>query len=171
MDLALPRQLFMAACHRGMLIGVGAMPQPQSGQGGWLSDLAFWINDGPRATVGSAGSVGQGFSLSRDEATSLLTQAENVLDDLKPLINKADQLRQMQPPADDPASNGYNHIAAGGGRDTGVFGFGVGHVEREYNYLRELVRRLRDALGSTQDTDEHAGRDIAGTGNDGGVFG
>ena len=151
------------------------MPQPQPGQGGWLSDLAFWTNDNVSTTTGSGGAgggaVGQGFSLSHAEATSLLKQAKDVLWDLQPLMHSARGLTQMQPPADDPASNGYNHIAAGGGRDTGVFGFGVGHISREYEYLRELVRRLRDALGLTQDTDEQAGHDIARSGDDGGLVG
>lgn len=155
-------------------MGVGAMPQPQPGQDGWLSDLAFWIDDNSSNAAdsgGAGGAGGQGFSLSHTKASGLLSQAEGVLKDLVPLLYDAEALTKMQPPADDPASNGYNHIAAGGGRDTGVFGFGVGHIEREYNYLREFIRRLRDALGLTQDTDEHAGRDIARSGEDGGLLG
>ncbi|WP_370948822.1 hypothetical protein AB5J62_15040 [Amycolatopsis sp. cg5] len=130
--------------------------------GEWLSDVHFWVSDAPSA--GSAGGqggdppgAGQGFSLSRDEALSMLVRARGVCDELRALQRKAEQLTQMQAPADEPASKGYN--SAG----NGAFGYGSGHIHKEIEYLSELISRLERALGITAQGDEDAAADMKRT--------
>ena len=95
----------------------------------------------------------------------MLTQAKRIRDDVYHLIPNAEKLTRMKAPADEIASNAYNaaHVGKGQG-DTGAAGYGVGHVRKEYNYLRELVGRLERALGITAESDQQAGTDVKSAG-------
>ncbi|MEV4596060.1 hypothetical protein AB0K15_01500 [Amycolatopsis sp. NPDC049253] len=153
---------------------------------GWLTGLDFAITDAPAAGGGAAGggaaggggaggggampNSGEGggrFSLSREEAQSMLTVAKRVRDQLQDMTAKAVVLTQLTPPADDPASASYNNLMVGAGQGTGAFSEGSSQVERERAYASELVTRLEKALGITESTDEQAASDVktAGAGN------
>jgi hypothetical protein len=147
----------------------------------WLSDVGFWIKDAGQAVTSNASAFApgitgpaptQGFSLSRDEAENMLTQAKRTRDDLAPLIPKAEMLTKMKPPADEIASNGYNAAYVGSGQgDPGAGGYGVGHVKKEHAYLVELVGRLERALGITEESDQQAGTDVKNASGNGGLAG
>jgi hypothetical protein len=145
----------------------------------WLSDVGFWIKDAgqavtPNASAFAPGLTGpaptQGFSLNRDEAQNMLTQAKRIRDDVQALLPKAETLTRMKPPADEIASNAYNAAHVGNGQgDPGAGGYGVGHVRKEHAYLVELVGRLERALGITDDTDQQAATDVKNTPEGGGL--
>jgi hypothetical protein len=148
-------------------------------QAGWLSDVNFWIKDAPSApgslastgggTPGAAaGSASQGFSLTHDEAEDMVRRAEGVLSDIGDMLRKAETLTKVTPPAQDPASLTFNTQLVGNGQDGGAFGYGRGHLEREWGYLDELVKRLNDALGRTTESD-HTATTIVNQATDGGI--
>ncbi|MFF0149045.1 hypothetical protein ATK36_5266 [Amycolatopsis sulphurea] len=149
---------------------VQSAPEP----GNWLDGLGFDIWDptggggGGGAAPGGLGPSGQGFSLSRDEAMSMLNQAKGIRADLWAMIKEAEQLTKMKPPADEPASKAFNVLAAGGGGNPGAFGYGVGHIKREHGYVDELITRLEDALHLAQSSDESAATDMNKTASSGG---
>lgn len=154
------------------------MTQPAPESGGLFSGLGFWITDGPAAVAASSGPAcggaagpGQGFSLRQGEAMDLLRRAENTLIDLRVVLTKAEGLTQMSPPAKDPASSGYHtRVVGAGAQGAGAFGSGITHVRREYDYLSELARRLRDALGLTQRTDTQNADAVARVGQARGIL-
>jgi hypothetical protein len=138
-----------------------ALPAPESS---WLTGLNFTITGdqptGGGASGGAAAPAGPGFSLSADEARSMLTVAKRVRDQLGPMVIKAERLVHLVPPADDPGSNSYNQLLVGNGGSSGAFGSGTDQVRRELAYARELVNRLEQALGITETADSNAGADI-----------
>jgi hypothetical protein len=155
------------------------MTSPASG--GWLSDLGFWIHDAGQAVTSNASAFApgltgpaptQGFSLNRDEAQNMLTQAKQTRDDVYHLIPKAEKLTRMKSPADEIASNAYNaaHVGTGQG-DPGAAGYGRDHVKKEHAYLVELVGRLERALGITDESDQQAATDVKNTPQGGGLAG
>ncbi|MFI5612522.1 hypothetical protein [Amycolatopsis sp. NPDC051903] len=135
---------------------------------GWLTGLNFTITDAPAPGGGASGGAampnsgsggGGSFSLSVDEARSMLTTAKRVRDQLGEMRFKANGLLQLQPPADDPGSTGYNKVLVGG-PNAGAFNHGTDAVEREYRYAAELVIRLEQALGITEAAQDQAGTDV-----------
>jgi hypothetical protein len=142
--------------------------------GGWLSDVGFWIKGAGQAVTSNASAFAagitgpaptQGFSLNRDEALNMLTQAKRIREDVRPLISDAEKMTKMKPPADEIASNAYNAAHVGNGQgDPGAAGYGAGHVRKEYDYLTELVGRLERALGITAESDQQAGTDVKSAG-------
>jgi hypothetical protein len=159
-----------------------------SPSGGWLHDLGFWVTDsatgGGGAIVGHLGPLSpqpfaaghsgpaptEGFSLSRAEAESMLAQAKRTADDVLAMRPNAEKLTRMKVPADDIASHGYNASWVGNGQgNPGAGGYALGHVNKEYQYLTELVQRLERALGITADTDQQAGTDINKAPGTGGI--
>ncbi|SEP54176.1 hypothetical protein [Amycolatopsis saalfeldensis] len=154
------------------------MTQPAPAPGNWLSDVGFHIlGDQPGGGGGASGgsaapASGQGFSLSRDEALSMLNQAKGIRDDLWNLLPTAEGLTHLKPPADEPASNSYNALLVGNGQKAGAFRYGLGHIQREHGYLVELIGRLEDALGLMHEGDEQAGIAVKqSASNDGGLAG
>lgn len=123
----------------------------------WLTGLDFVITDAP-AGGGAApggGAVPNGgpppggrFSLSREEAQSMLTVAQRVRDSLQMMNRTAQGLLQVRPPTDDPGSAGYNQLLVGNGGG-GAFNKGAEQVNRELTYSIQLVKKLQDALGIT----------------------
>ncbi|MBB4683725.1 hypothetical protein [Amycolatopsis jiangsuensis] len=157
------------------------MAQQAPAAGSWLAGLDFNIIDafgaataagsavgGGAGAGGAAVSTGQGFTLSRDEATAMLKDAQGIRDDLAKMIPVAERLTHLSPPAADPASNGYNNLLTGSGGQAGAFGYGLGHVQREHDYVGELISRLEKALGITQDSDSNATTDVNKAANSGG---
>lgn len=137
------------------------MGQPASKAGSWLDGLMFNIGDPPgggggAAAGGGPGSGGQGFSLSHDEAMSMLNLARGIRDDLAKMIPKAERLTHLNPPAEDPASKGYNALLSGSGAGASAFGHGLGHIQRERDYVSTLIERLEKALHITQSSDDDA---------------
>ncbi|MEU4670007.1 hypothetical protein AB0F91_18960 [Amycolatopsis sp. NPDC023774] len=144
-----------------------ALPAPESK---WLTGLNFTITGDQPAGGGASGGAaaapaGPGFSLSPDEARSMLTVAKRVRDQLRDMRIKANRLTALSPPADEPGSTGYNKLLVGDGQSTGAFGYGNESVKREYAYAAELVDRLEKALGITESADEQAGTDIKNAGS------
>lgn len=150
----------------------------------WLTGLDFVITDAPAgggAAAPGAGAMPNGgappggrFSLSREEAQSMLTVAKRVRDDLTKLKLNADRLLRLTPPADDPGSKSYNQALVGDGTGSGALPAGEAMVARERDYAVQLVDRLEDALGLTHSSDEQAATDVktaAGQGQDEGLAG
>ncbi|MCU1687739.1 MAG: hypothetical protein JWQ81_8478 [Amycolatopsis sp.] len=144
----------------------------------WLGDVGFFIKDAGEAvsTDASAFAPGmtgpaptQGFSLNRDEAQNMLTQAKATRDDLRALTPDAEKLTKMKPPADEIASNAYNAAYIGAGGSPGAGGYGAGHIQKEYAYMVELIERLERALGITEDTDQQAGSAVKAVSTDTGL--
>ncbi|HWD07331.1 MAG TPA: hypothetical protein VG674_33325 [Amycolatopsis sp.] len=138
---------------------------------GWLTGLNFTLTDAPTGAAaltgggampnsGGGGGAGGSFSLSTEEARSMLTTAKRVRDQLLVMRRKANGLLQLRPPTDDPGSAGYNNALVGGGSGSGAFNHGNDAVEREYRYAAELVSRLEQALGITEASDSQAGADV-----------
>ncbi|WP_432849193.1 hypothetical protein ACQPXB_01575 [Amycolatopsis sp. CA-161197] len=137
------------------------MAQPASEQN-WLTGLDFAITDAPAAGGASSGGAppssgapgGGRFSLSREEAQSMLVVAKRVATTLRTMQNDAERLTQVSPPADDPGSNGYNKQLVATGQ--GAFSVGKTQVDKEFKYASDLVTKLENALGMTGSADEQA---------------
>ncbi|SFO98851.1 hypothetical protein SAMN05421810_101607 [Amycolatopsis arida] len=141
--------------------------------GSWLSDVTFWVDgkaSSPATGGGGSGGAdtggggGGGFSLTRDEAESLLRECRGILDDLRACEERAAGLTRMGPPAQDPASVALNKAFVGDGSDPGAFGYGHGHIKKEIAYLEELIDRLRRALNDIDDADDVAARQVGRAG-------
>ncbi|PFG48689.1 uncharacterized protein DUF3558 [Amycolatopsis sulphurea] len=142
----------------------------QSAQGpGWLDGLAFTINDafgaGGAAVCGGAsgggGSPGgPGFTMSRDDALSMLKLAKTVREHFDLMRPKAHRLTQITSPADEPGSNGYTKLLVNQGEPKGTFVTGKEQVDEEFAYADELVNRLEKALGITEASDGQASSDV-----------
>jgi hypothetical protein len=130
------------------------------------SDVDFWIKDDSSAlgivvpaprdgVVPTRGSTtGQGFSVTRAEADTLLHQLQRLLAELDIMIKYTNWLMEKSPPAQDPVSVAYNTRLLGTGDS--AFNHGVEHLRHEYRYLNEFVLRLRKALGHLEDSDREA---------------
>ena len=141
------------------------MSQPASGPN-WLEGLSFSITDqqpaggGGGASGGGAAPSGPGFAMSTDEARNMLVVAKRFRDKYRDMRRKAGRTLQMNPPADEPGSNGYNNLMVGEDHDSGVLGSGRDQIELAYSYATELVSRLEQALGVTESSDEQAAADV-----------
>lgn len=117
-----------------------------------------------------AGVLSGGFSLDKDQATTMLAQAKKMRLDLRAIQNKAEFLEKMSAPAQDPVSVAYTKAATWQGADNpGAFAYGSGHIRLEVLYLSEIIDRLDKALGLTEAADDQAGADVgkAGAGTEG----
>ena len=126
---------------------------------------ALWNNtnfivDGRASAPGKGG----GFELDVDTAEGLYREAVALAYDLQEQAMAARRLRDIDPPAEDPASVGFNNVGIQ------AFEAGAQHVDAEWQFYRGLARALGRALGVYQESDEQAGRDItiAGGENDSG---
>jgi hypothetical protein len=73
----------------------------------------------------------------------MLGQAQDALAELQKAQRQAGLLKQVQPPAKDPASSAYNARLVNG---SGAFDFGVSHVDTEIAYLNELIDKIKEAF-------------------------
>ncbi|MFI5585156.1 hypothetical protein ACIA5G_09000 [Amycolatopsis sp. NPDC051758] len=116
-----------------------------------FSGVGFWATDLPSGAAPPAG--GQGFAMSSAEMRAMLKKAETQRQGIEQQRINAAILSQAIAPADEPVSreavdgrNGVNEV----GR------YYEGHLTYQYNYLTELIRRLRSALGITEEADQQA---------------
>jgi hypothetical protein len=119
--------------------------------GAIFSGVGFWATDLPSGASRPAG--GQGFAMSGSEMRAMLKKAEDQRKDIEQQRINAQILSQAVAPAEEPVSlhavngpNGVNEV----GRYYG------GHLDYQYNYLSELIRRLRSALGITEESEQQA---------------
>ena len=119
-----------------------------------------FIVDGKASAPGAGG----GFELDIETAEGLYREALHLAKELEEQARRADNLRGTQPPAEDPASVGFNH--------TGLQAFDAGaqHVKAEAEYYRGLAQALKEALSVYLESDEQASQDVitSGEGNDSG---
>lgn len=119
--------------------------------GSFFSGIGFWATDMPSA--GSPPAGGQGFAMSSDEMRAMLKKAKDQRETLVQQIRAADHLFLAMPPAEEPVSqaavNGPNGINESGS-------YYQGHLQYQFNYLTELIRRLQQALGITEAADQQA---------------
>lgn len=119
--------------------------------GSIFSGIGFWATDLPSAGASAAG--GQGFAMSSDEMRAMLKKAEDQRQTIEQQRNNAEILSQAIPPADEPVSTaavkGPNGVNEAGH-------YYQGHLIYQYNYLTELINRLRAALGITEAADHQA---------------
>lgn len=108
----------------------------------------------------SAPGVGGGFELDADTAEGLYREAAELADDLAEQVREARRLRDTKPPADDPASVGFNNVG------TQAFDVGAQHVAAEAEFYRGLALALSKALGIYRESDEQAGRDVTASGGE-----
>ncbi|WP_406640821.1 hypothetical protein [Amycolatopsis sp. WGS_07] len=140
------------------------MDQPAADAGkNWLPDITI--------TDGTGSPPGPGFTMSRDDAHSMLRLAKQARDEFNKMRNRAKYLTRLTPPADEPASNDYNERLTGQNPGDGAFGAGLANVSRMYAYADELVRKLEQALGITESSDEAAAADVEAAGSPTGFAG
>ena len=144
----------------------------------WLTGVDFYITDPVTQNIdnakhreaqinamtqGMAVGGAPGFSLDKDQAVKMVTDAMAIRIELEKLQNKAEFLEKMTAPAKDPASSSFNESATWQGGTPGAFAYGSGHLRLEVMYLSELIKRLNKALGRTSDTDDDLGTVVTGT--------
>ncbi|WP_336161192.1 hypothetical protein [Amycolatopsis sp. VC5-11] len=135
---------------------------------GWLTGLpitvvgaAMNVANGvtDAVAVASATKAGAGFTLSPDEARSLLERAKRLRNNLQAMNLDAEALTRLEPPAQDPGSVGFNQQAVN------TFMAGKGANERMHQYMVELIGRLEKALGIVRESDGQAASDVKAVGN------
>ncbi|WP_409466800.1 hypothetical protein [Amycolatopsis sp. GA6-003] len=137
------------------------MDQPAAAAGkNWLPDFTFTITDSGTPPPGP------GFTMSRDDARSMLNLARQAREQFGDMRNTAAYLTKLTPPADEPASTGYNRRLTGDGSEDGAFGAGLAAVTRMYDYANQLVRKLEQALSLTESADETATADVKAAGSE-----
>jgi hypothetical protein len=108
----------------------------------------------------SAPGAGGGFELDIDTAEGLYREAASLARELDRQVYEADRLRETRPPAEDPASVGFNNVGSQ------AFDAGAQQVRAEADFYRGLASALRKALGMYQSADEEAGRDVTTSGGE-----
>ncbi|WP_406640959.1 hypothetical protein [Amycolatopsis sp. WGS_07] len=134
---------------------------------GWLTGLPITVvgtamnvakGVADAAAVASATKAGAGFTLSPDEAHSLLERAKRLRDNAMKMRSSAETLTLLTPPAQDPGSVGFNQQAVK------TFAAGKDSNERMYEYMVELIGRLEKALGIVHESDGQAAVDVKNVG-------
>ncbi|WP_433408165.1 hypothetical protein ACQPZU_17800 [Saccharomonospora azurea] len=115
-----------------------------------------FIVDGKASAPGTGG----GFELDADTAEGLYREAAALALELDQQIYEADDLARTDPPAEDPASVGFNNVGSQ------AFYAGAQHVKAEADFYRGLAQALGKALGIYQESDQEAGRDITDSGGE-----
>lgn len=142
------------------------MDQPATDAGkNWLPDFAITIEDGTGTPPGP------GFTMSRDDARSMLNLARQARDQFNDMRKHAVLLTRLTPPADEPASNDYNRRLTGTSSEDGAFRAGLTNLDHMRDYANELVRKLEQALGSTASSDETAAAEVKAAGDPTGFAG
>ncbi|MEV4143311.1 hypothetical protein AB0J40_06550 [Amycolatopsis sp. NPDC049691] len=117
----------------------------------FFSGIGFWATDLPSAGAAPAG--GQGFAMSSSEMRAMLAKAEDQHKELSKQMRAAESLTRAVPPAEEPVSQAAV-LGPNGVNETGAYY--QGHLQYQYNYYSELIRRLRQALGITEAADQQA---------------
>jgi hypothetical protein len=125
----------------------------------FLSGLNFWVTDNPADGGGApaAPPTAGGFAMSRDEMEAMLTKAEGTQRLIESQRDAVQRLGQVSPPAHDDASVRFTNAANDSGR------YYIGHLMVQANYYRELINKIRQALGITVDNDQQAGKSVPNT--------
>ncbi|WP_116206372.1 hypothetical protein [Amycolatopsis circi] len=135
---------------------------------GWLTGLPITVvgaamnvakGVSDAAAVASATNAGAGFTLSSDEARSLLERAKRLRNNTRVMLPDAEALTRLTPPAADPGSIGFNQQAVK------TFGNGKDSLDAMYQYMTELIGRLEKALGIVGESDSQAAADVKTAGN------
>ncbi|GAA1982440.1 hypothetical protein [Amycolatopsis minnesotensis] len=131
----------------------------------WMGDADIRIADAAIADAdATASSAGRsGFTLDLDQAHQLLADATRIRQELTLLQDNASVLERLEPPAQDPASKGYNGLLTRQGEQPGAFAYGAGHLRVEVEYLTELIGRLQKALVLKEGTEHDHGRKLKKT--------
>ncbi|WIY04478.1 hypothetical protein QRX60_11745 [Amycolatopsis mongoliensis] len=122
--------------------------------GSIFSGIGFWATD--LASGASPPAGGQGFAMSSSEMRAMLKNAEDLRISIQQQRDAAQVLSQATPPAQEPASVGAV-VGPNGVNETGRFY--QGHLDYQYNYLSELIKRLQKALGIVEAADQQAADD------------
>jgi hypothetical protein len=117
----------------------------------FFSGVDFWATDMPSGASRPAG--GQGFAMSSSEMRAMLKKAESQKDTIVEQVRAAEGLSQAKPPADEPVSR-QAVLGPNGVNEAGRFY--QGHLQYQLEYYKELIRRLRQALGITEAADQQA---------------
>lgn len=120
-----------------------------------------FIVDGKASAPGAGG----GFELDIETAEDLYREALSLATELERQVRDARMLRLTRPPAEDPASVGFNNVGAQ------AFEAGAQHVEVEANFYQGLAEALEKALGIYQESDEKSGEDVTISGGEAGSGG
>ncbi|MET9264391.1 hypothetical protein [Amycolatopsis sp. NPDC004079] len=137
---------------------------------GWLTGLPITVvgaamnvakGVSDAAAVASATQAGAGFTLSPDEARSLLDRAKRLRDNAMKMRSSAEALTLLTPPAQDPGSIGFNQQAVK------TFAAGKDSNEQVYGYMVELIGRLEKAMGIVHESDGQAAADVKNVGSGG----
>ena len=120
-----------------------------------------FIVDGKASAPGAGG----GFELDVETAEGLYREALSLADELEEQVRVAENLRRTMPPAQDPASVGFNNVGVQ------AFEAGAEYVAAEAEYYWGLAEALREALGIYQASDKQSGQDITIAGEDSGSGG
>lgn len=124
---------------------------------GTAMNVAQGVSDA--AAVASAAKAGAGFTLSPDEARSLLERAKRLRDNATKMRPDAQALTKLIPPSQDPGSAGFNQQAVN------AFTAGNDSLDAMYQYMTELIGRLEKALGIVSESDGQAAADVKAVGN------
>ncbi|WP_409466736.1 hypothetical protein [Amycolatopsis sp. GA6-003] len=135
---------------------------------GWLTGLPITVvgaamnvaqGVSDAAAVASAVKSGAGFTLSPDEARSLLERAKRLRANVVAMQPDAQALTRLTPPSPDPGSVGFNQQAVT------TFTAGKDSLDAMYQYMSELIGRLEKALGIVSESDGQAAADVKAVGN------
>ncbi|SFQ35911.1 hypothetical protein [Amycolatopsis rubida] len=135
---------------------------------GWLTGLPITVvgtalnvaqGVSDAAVVASATKTGAGFTLSPDEARSLLDRAKRLRENVAKMQPDAQALARLTPPSPDPGSAGFNQQAVT------TFSTGRDSLDAMLRYVTELIGRLEKALGIVSESDGQAAVDVKAVGN------
>ncbi|MEU0530536.1 hypothetical protein [Amycolatopsis tolypomycina] len=127
----------------------------------FFSGVGFWATDAP--SVGAPPAGGQGFAMSSAEMRAMLKKAVDLRITIQQQRDAAQVLSQATPPAREPASTNAV-VGPNGVNEAGRFY--QGHLDYQYKYLSELIKRLRKALGMVEAADQQAADDTKKTSGD-----
>lgn len=107
---------------------------------------------GAAATDAAASAGGGGFTMSKDEMTSMLAKAKQTRTLINDQLREAVGIAQIDPPGDDISSQQFTAVAVDSGNHY------LGHLGIQKNRYDQLIQKLEQALDLTVDTDEEAGK-------------
>ncbi|OXM42532.1 hypothetical protein [Amycolatopsis alba] len=131
-----------------------------AGAAGYYETVSKLGHRAELAANDTTSTVGQGFTLSSDQAHAALEDVNGFLIRLGQMKLSAKTLQRLEPPAQDVVSVEYNGKLTGGSLDAltpwtsaAAFDKAVQQIDDEIRYLETLRKKLRKALGMTTETD------------------